>query len=228
MVLPEWLRYVTDVQTIIQWGGVLGVAGIVFVETGLFVGFFLPGDSLLVTAGILAAAGHLDLGLLLGLTTLMAIAGDQVGYGIGRRAGEALYRRPDGRWFRRSHLERAHAFYEKYGAKTIVLARFVPIVRTFAPAVAGAARMRYRRFVTYNVVGGVLWVFSMVLTGYTLGRAVPNIQKYLHWVIALVVFLSVLPGLIEAWRNGRTARRTLPAPPSAEVSPRVSGSPSVE
>ena len=171
MILPEWLRTITDVQAIIQWGGVLGVALVVFVETGLFVGFFLPGDSLLVTAGILAAAGHLDLSLLLGLTALAAIAGDQVGYGIGRRAGEALYRRPDSRWFRRSHLERAHAFYEKYGAKTIVLARFVPIVRTFAPAVAGAALMRYRRFVTYNVVGGLLWVFSMVLTGYTLGRA---------------------------------------------------------
>lgn len=227
MILPEWLRTITDVQAIIQWGGVLGVALVVFVETGLFVGFFLPGDSLLVTAGILAAAGHLDLSLLLSLTALAAIAGDQVGYGIGRRAGEALYRRPDSRWFRRSHLERAHAFYEKYGAKTIVLARFVPIVRTFAPAVAGAALMRYRRFVTYNVVGGLLWVFSMVLTGYTLGRAVPDIQKYLHWVIAIVVFLSILPGIIEAWRNGRAARRALrTAPP--EMPRRVSSSPSVE
>jgi len=227
MVLPEWLRHVTDVQAIIQWGGVLGVALVVFVETGLFVGFFLPGDSLLVTAGILAAAGHLELSLLLGLTSLAAILGDQVGYGIGRRAGEALYRRPDSRWFRRSHLERAHAFYEKYGAKTIVLARFVPIVRTFAPAVAGAAQMRYRRFVTYNVVGGLLWVFSMVLTGYTLGRVVPNVQKYLHGVIAIVVFLSILPGIIEAWRNGRAARRTLRAVPP-EASPRVSSSPSAE
>ncbi|GBC84826.1 putative membrane protein [bacterium HR11] len=227
MILPEWLRTITDVQAIIQWGGVLGVALVVFVETGLFVGFFLPGDSLLVTAGILAAAGHLDLSLLLGLTALAAIAGDQVGYGIGRRAGEALYRRPDSRWFRRSHLERAHAFYEKYGAKTIVLARFVPIVRTFAPAVAGAALMRYRRFVTYNVVGGLLWVFSMVLTGYTLGRAVPDIQKYLHWVIALVVFLSILPGIIEAWRSGRVARRALRTVPP-EVPRRVSSSPSVE
>ncbi len=227
MILPEWLRTITDVQAIIQWGGVLGVALVVFVETGLFVGFFLPGDSLLVTAGILAAAGHLDLSLLLGLTALAAIVGDQVGYGIGRRAGEALYRRPDSRWFRRSHLERAHAFYEKYGAKTIVLARFVPIVRTFAPAVAGAALMRYRRFVTYNVVGGLLWVFSMVLTGYTLGRVVPDIQKYLHWVIALVVFLSILPGIIEAWRNGRAARQPLRTVPP-EVPRRVSSSPSVE
>ncbi len=228
MVLPEWLRLVTDAQAIIQWGGVLGVALVVFVETGLFVGFFLPGDSLLVTAGILAAAGHLDLSLLLGLTALAAVVGDQVGYGIGRRAGETLYRRPDSRWFRRSHLERAHAFYEKYGAKTIVLARFVPIVRTFAPAVAGAARMEYRRFVTYNVVGGFLWVFSMVLTGYTLGSAVPNIQKYLPWVIALVVFLSVLPGIVEAWRTGRAARRTLGTAPPPEVPRRVSSSPSVE
>ncbi|MBP1594959.1 MAG: dedA [Acidobacteria bacterium] len=194
---------VTDVQGLIQWGGMLMVCSVVFVETGLFFGFFLPGDSLLVTAGIFAAMGDLNLSLLLPLVSLCAIAGDQVGYWIGRRAGQALYRREDSFLFRRQHLQRAHDFYEKYGGKTIVLARFVPIVRTFAPAVAGAASMHYRRFVTYNVVGGVLWVWSMLLTGYFLSAAIPNIDRHIHLVIAIVVFLSILPGLIELLRSRR-------------------------
>jgi len=194
---------VTDVQGLIQWGGMLMVCSVVFVETGLFFGFFLPGDSLLVTAGIFAAMGDLNLSLRLTLVSLCAIAGDQVGYWIGRRAGQALYRREDSFLFRRQHLQRAHDFYEKYGGKTIVLARFVPIVRTFAPAVAGAASMRYRRFVTYNVVGGVLWVWSMLLTGYFLSAAIPNIDRHIHLVIAIVVFLSILPGLIELLRSRR-------------------------
>ena len=192
---------VTDVQGLIQWGGTLMVCSVVFVETGLFVGFFLPGDSLLVTAGIFAAMGHLDLALLLPLVSLCAVAGDQVGYWIGRRAGQALYRREDSILFRKQHLRRAHDFYKKYGGKTIVLARFVPIVRTFAPAVAGAASMNYRRFVTYNIVGGVLWVWSMLLTGYFLSAAIPNIDRHIHLVIAIVVFLSILPGLIELLRS---------------------------
>ena len=152
-LLREAFHYLTDVQGLIQWGGTVLVCVIVFTETGLFVGFFLPGDSLLVTAGIFAAAGHLSLSALLGLVALCAVAGDQVGYFIGRKAGQALYRREDSFFFRKQHLVRAHAFYDKYGAKTIVLARFIPIVRTFAPAVAGAASMNYRRFVSYNVVG---------------------------------------------------------------------------
>jgi membrane-associated protein len=192
---------VTDVQGIIQWGGALLVCVIIFAETGLFVGFFLPGDSLLVTAGIFAAAGHLSLSLLLSAVSLCAVAGDQVGYLIGHSAGDALYRRDDSFFFRKKHLARAHDFYERYGGKTIVLARFVPIVRTFAPAVAGAAGMDYRRFVLFNVSGGVLWVWSMVLIGYFLGSAVPGISKHIETVIVIVVVLSVIPGVIEWLRH---------------------------
>jgi membrane-associated protein len=146
------------------------------------------------------------LALLLG-ASLCAIVGDQTGYWIGRKAGQALYRRPDSMLFKRRHLERAHAFYEKYGAKTIVIARFVPIVRTFAPAVAGAAEMNYRTFVTYNIAGGLLWVWSMVLGGFLLGRSVPNIEQHIHIVIVLVVLLSILPGVIEWYRARRRSAR---------------------
>lgn len=200
--MGEWLRWLTDVEALIRWGGLTGIVIIVFVETGLFIGFFLPGDSLLVTAGIMAAAGYLDLRWLIPLTILAAIIGDQVNYAIGYRAGVALMSRYE-RF--RPHLERAHAFYEKHGAKTIVLARFVPIVRTFAPAVAGAARMNYRTFVTYNIVGGIVWVLSTTLTGYFLGRAIPHIDRYLHFVIAVVVLLSVMPILREWFKERRKA-----------------------
>jgi Uncharacterized membrane-associated protein len=151
----------------------------------------------------MAAAGYLDLRWLIPLTILAAIIGDQVNYAIGYRAGVALMSRYE-RF--RPHLERAHAFYEKHGAKTIVLARFVPIVRTFAPAVAGAARMNYRTFVTYNIVGGIIWVLSTTLTGYFLGRAIPHIDRYLHLVIAIVVFLSILP-ILREWRRERRKER---------------------
>jgi membrane-associated protein len=201
--LGEWLRWLTDVEALIRWGGLTGIVTIVFIETGLFIGFFLPGDSLLVTAGIMAAAGYLNLRWLIPLTILAAIIGDQVNYTIGYRAGVALMSRYE-RF--RPHLERAHAFYEKHGAKTIVLARFVPIVRTFAPAVAGAARMNYRTFVTYNIVGGIVWVLSTTLTGYFLGRAIPHIDRYLHLVIAIVVFLSILP-ILREWRRERRKER---------------------
>ncbi|MFA0756853.1 MAG: hypothetical protein YPKNTGVA_002449 [Candidatus Fervidibacter sp.] len=201
--MGEWLRWLTDVEALIRWGGLTGIVTIVFIETGLFIGFFLPGDSLLVTAGIMAAAGYLDLRWLIPLTILAAIIGDQVNYAIGYRAGVALMSRYE-RF--RPHLERAHAFYEKHGAKTIVLARFVPIVRTFAPAVAGAARMNYRTFVTYNIVGGIVWVLSTTLTGYFLGRAIPHIDRYLHLVIAIVVFLSILP-ILREWRRERRKER---------------------
>jgi membrane-associated protein len=204
----DLLRSLHDVRAIIEWGGLTMVATIVFVETGLFVGFFLPGDSLLVTAGILSRTGHLSLLWLVTLVPLCAIVGDQVGYIIGRRAGEALYNRPDGVLFKRAHLQRTHDFYEKYGAKTIVLARFVPIVRTFAPAVAGIAKMDYRTFVTYNIIGGLAWVYSTVLGGYFLASLVPNIDKRLHEVIVVVVIVSLLPGVYEWWshHNSRTVK----------------------
>ena len=199
------LKKVHDVKAIVQWGGLTMISAIVFVETGLFVGFFLPGDSLLVTAGIFARTGHLSLWSLLTIVPVCAIVGDQVGYVIGRKAGDTLYSRPDSLVFKKAHLQRAHDFYEKYGAKTIVLARFVPIVRTFAPAVAGAARMDYKTFVTYNIFGGILWVFSTVLGGYFLASLVPNIEGKIHQVIVVVVILSVLPGVYEYWAHRRAA-----------------------
>jgi membrane-associated protein len=211
------LHTIYDVRGIVQWGGTTLVCIIVFVETGLFVGFFLPGDSLLVTAGVFAGAGHLPILSLLFLVTLCAIVGDQLGYWIGRTAGQALYRREDSLFFRRSHLQRAHDFYEKYGGKTVILARFVPIVRTFCPPVAGAANMPYPRYVTYDIFGGTLWVSSMILGGYFLGRSIPNIDKRIHWVILIVVFLSVLPAVIGVLRGrrGASALPTSSAPPSA-------------
>lgn len=210
----EWLQqafhFITDVQGLVQWGGLLMVCIIIFVETGLFVGFFLPGDSLLVTAGLFAAKGDIDLVLLLVLASLCAVAGDQTGYLIGRKAGSALFKREDSRLFKRKHLLKAHDFYEKYGNKTIVIARFVPIVRTFAPAVAGAAGMNYRHFVTYNIMGGILWVFSMVLGGYIMGKAIPNLDKYIHLVIVVVVFLSILPAIIEIYKARRKPKEAKP------------------
>lgn len=198
-----------DVQGLIQGGGTLLVCVIVFVETGLFVGFFLPGDSLLVTAGVFSAAGVLKIASLAPLVTLCAIAGDQLGYWIGRRAGQALYHRPDSKFFRRRNLERAHNFYEKYGGKTVILARFMPIVRTFCPPVAGAAGMQYRRYLAFDVVGGCCWGGGLVLAGYFLGSIVPNIGQRIHWVIAIVIFLSILPAIIGALRaRSRASSRT--------------------
>src|SRR5579864_978576 len=141
--LKQLLAHLYDVKGLIEWGGPLLVCAIVFVETGMFVGFFLPGDSLLVTAGVFAAIGQLKLSFLLTLVTLCAIAGDQVGYWVGWRAGQGLYKRPDGRLFKRKYLENAHEFFETYGGKTVIMARFVPIIRTFCPPVAGAAKMKY-------------------------------------------------------------------------------------
>jgi membrane-associated protein len=204
--ITNFLHHLLDVRGIIQWGGAAMVCAIVFAETGLFVGFFLPGDSLLVTAGVFAAAGQLKLSWLLGLVTLCAIAGDQLGYLIGYQAGSALYDRPDGRFFKRKYLQRAHDFYEKHGARTIILARFVPIVRTFCPPVAGAAKMSYPRYLAYDIVGGFLWVWGMVLLGYTLGRNIPNIDKRIHYVIAIVIVASLIPAAVSALKARSAAK----------------------
>jgi len=206
--LKELLARLTDVGAIIQWGGIAMVCAIVFVETGMFVGFFLPGDSLLVTAGVFASAGKIELSWLLGLVTLCAIVGDQVGYFIGRRAGKTLFDRPDSRFFKRKHLDRAHAFYQKNGGKTIILARFIPIIRTFCPPVAGAAGMDYRQYLAYDVLGGFLWVWSMVLLGYGLGRNVPNIDRRIHIVILGVIAVSLIPAAYHAWKARREHRDT--------------------
>jgi membrane-associated protein len=190
------------VPELIRLGGLAGIVLVVFAETGLMVGFFLPGDSLLVTAGLFAAKGDFDIVGLNVALMIAAIAGDATGYWIGYRAGQALYSRPNSFLFRREHLVKTHEFYERHGGKTIVIARFMPIFRTFAPVVAGAANMTYRRFAAYNVVGGVGWVASMTLTGYFLGRAVPDLERHIHIVVAVVIFLSLLPGLV-AWLRAR-------------------------
>jgi membrane-associated protein len=208
-----------DVRTLIQHGGILLVCVIVFIETGFFVGFFLPGDSLLVTAGIVAAAGLLNIWILLPLAILCAIVGDQIGYGIGRQAGQALYNRPDSMFFKRRHLERAHEFYEKHGGKTIIIARFMPIVRTFCPPVAGAARMKYAKYLSYDIVGGILWVGSMTLGGYGVGKLMPNLGDKIHYVILAVVFLSLLPGIIGAIRSrgNKSVAQASPGAPNSSL-----------
>ncbi len=186
-----------DVQGLIVWGGYAGIIAVIFAETGLLVGFFLPGDSLLVTAGLLASTGLLDILLLNALLIPAAILGDSLGYAIGKRFGSGLYTRRDSFFFRRSHLQKAREFYARHGGKTIVLARFVPLVRTFAPVVAGAAGMPYRRFLFFNVLGGALWVAGLTSLGFFLGRVVPDLEKNLLLVIACVVFVSFLPALWE-------------------------------
>ena len=182
-----------DPTTLIQWGGVVGIAAIIFVETGLFFGFFLPGDSLLITAGILASTGYLDIRWLIFLSIGGAVLGDQVNYTVGVRLGGRLVGRNE-RF--RSYLKTAEKFYEDHGTKTITLARFVPVIRTFAPAVAGAARMKYSRFVVYNVAGGVMWILTTTLLGYVLGRLIPQIDNYLLLVIAAVVVVSLIPAIL--------------------------------
>jgi membrane-associated protein len=210
----HFLRYLYSpegLRELIRWGGPPLVCLIIFVETGLFVGFFLPGDSLLVTAGIFAGQNVVRLRWLLLPGILCAIVGDQVGYWIGRSAGPALYRREDSLFFRRSHLQRAHEFYEKYGGRAVILARFVPIVRTFCPPVAGAAQMRYSTYLVYDVFGGVAWISSMLLAGYVAGSRIPNISQYLHYIIGVIILLSILPPIIGLLRS----RQTGTAPPGA-------------
>lgn len=218
--MTEFARHILaqlyDVRGMVEWGGTALVCGTIFIETGMFVGFFLPGDSLLVTAGVFAGAGHLKLASLLSLVTLCAIAGDQLGYFIGWRAGQSLYRRPDSRFFKKKHLERAHEFYEQNGGKTIILARFLPIVRTFCPPVAGAAKMNYGRYLIYDIVGGIGWVWSMILLGYTLGRTVPNIDKRIHFIIAGVIVVSFLPAAYHAWKSRGRNSATPVAPAQIE------------
>ena len=213
------LHSIYDVEGIIRTGGPLLVCIIVFIETGFFVGFFLPGDSLLVTAGIFSAAGVIPLKWILFPVMLCAIVGDQIGYWIGRAAGSALYRREDSLFFRRKHLQRAHDFYEKYGGKTIILARFVPIIRTFCPPVAGAAAMPYPRYLIYDIFGGTIWVGTMILGGFFLGRTIPNISQRIHYVILVVIFLSLLPAIISILRARRAEQLSSASPVTTPEKP---------
>jgi len=196
-----FFRQLNHLEDLIRWGGYAVLAAIVFSETGLLVGFFLPGDSLIVTAGLLAARGYLNIWELLVLLSLMAIAGDTVGYHFGKITGPKIFTRDKSILFAKDHLLRARAFYDKYGNKTIVLARFIPIIRTFAPIVAGVARMPYRKFLTYNIFGGIGWVVLMLFIGFFLGRLIPGIDHYLDIVIAVVILLSITPAFVEWWRE---------------------------
>ncbi len=200
-----------DPGDLIRWGGYPALVAVVFLETGAGV-FFLPGDSLLVVAGLYAAKGELSLPLLILLLAPAAILGDAVSYGVGRKAGPLLFSRPRSRLFRPEHLAAAHAYYERHGGKTIVIARFIPILRTFVPVVAGAGSMGYRRFAAFNVVGGILWVASMTLIGFTLGSVIPDIHKHIEKVIVLVVFLSILPAVVGWLRSRGKARAEVPTP----------------
>ena len=204
---PEWMS-----PDALVGAGLLVLLIVVFVESGLLVGFFLPGDSLLFTAGLLINTQDvLPLWLVLVTVPLAAIAGDQVGYLIGRKAGPHIFNRPDSRFFQQEYVDKAYAYFERYGARTIVLARFVPIVRTFAPVVAGVSRMHYRTFVTYNVLGGVLWGAGVVLLGYFLG-GITFVADNVEPIILGIVALSVLPIVLEVLR-ARREHRTGPPPP---------------
>lgn len=187
--------------------GTIGLLLVVFAESGLLIGFFLPGDSLLFTAGVFAAAGKLSLPVILPGVFIAAVAGDQVGYAFGNRAGPALFRRPDSRFFKQAYLDKAQRYFDEHGPRTIVLARFVPIVRTFAPIVAGAGSMRYRTFVTYNVVGGFVWGVGVTSLGFALGEAI-DIDKYLLPVIAVIVACSLVPVALELRRAREEHRST--------------------
>ena len=191
------LPHLPTLEEIVVWGGYIGLFAIIFSETGLLIGFFLPGDSLLVTAGLFAARGQLDIVLLNVLLIIAAVSGDAVGYSIGLRTGHALYNRPQSKLFRRDHLLKTKEFYDKYGGLTIVLARFMPFARTFAPVVAGIAEMKYRRFALFNIAGGSGWVMSMTLLGYFLGMSIPGIEKNIEYVIAIVIILSILPLVLK-------------------------------
>jgi membrane-associated protein len=212
--LGNFLHLITTVEgisDIIRFGGLMLLIVIVFAETGLLVGFFLPGDSLLVTAGFLAATTDvLSIWSVLTALSLAAIVGDSTGYYIGKKAGGALYNRPQSRFFHRERLLTTKAFYEKYGGLTIILARFMPFARTFAPVVAGVAEMDYRKFVTFNILGGVGWVFSMSLLGYFFGQ-IPFVKQHIEKAIILIILLSIAPVAVQAWRS----RRSYARPPTA-------------
>lgn len=220
--LVELFHYIKDllnpkiiIETLLTKGGVFVYAGLIFIifaETGLAAGFFFPGDSLLVVAGLFAATGKLNIFVLLTTLFVAAVVGDAVGYYTGYKMGPRIFSRQKSFFFKPSHLQKAHEFYEKYGGKTIIIARFVPIIRTFAPIVAGAANMSYRKFVVFNVMGGFLWIFSMLLAGYFLGGLVEKafgvkLEDHIEKVVVIVVLLSLMPPIIEWFKSRREKKK---------------------
>ena len=203
----EFFSKLTDVKELVRWAGYPGLAMIVFSETGLLVGVFLPGDSLLVTAGLFAAAGYFNIVALIPLLIVAAILGNSTGYLIGMKGGAALYAREESRFFKKQSLLKTKEFYEHYGPITIIMAQFMPFARTFAPVVAGIAEMKYTRFASFNVIGAIAWIASMLLIGYFLGSTIPNIDKNIQYVVVIVVLLSLLPGIIKYVQIRHSARK---------------------
>lgn len=204
-VLSDFFSKLGNLEELIRWGGLTVLIIIVFAETGLLVGFFLPGDSLLITAGLLAAQGFLDINIMIVTLTVAAIVGDQVGYAFGRKTGPRIFKREKSRFFAKDHLLKANLFYEKYGGRAIIYARFVPFARTFAPIVAGVGKMNYRKFVTYNIFGGALWVVSMSLLGYFFGN-IPFVKKNFEYVIIGVILLSLTPIVVGYFKHRKESK----------------------
>jgi len=203
--LHQLFANLRDLPALIKWAGYFGLTAIVFAETGLLVGFFLPGDSLLVTAGLLSARGLFNVYLLGLLVNIAAAVGNSAGYLIGKHTGPRIFTRDDSLFFNKKHVFRAQEFYAKHGRKAIVLAQFMPIIRTFSPVVAGVGRMPYRQFLTISVFGTILWVWSMLFIGYFLGTYIPGLDKHIEILVLVVVFISILPGIISWYRERRKA-----------------------
>ena len=204
-VITEFFHKLGNLEDLIKWGGLTVLIIIVFAETGLLVGFFLPGDSLLITAGLIAAQGYLDIYVLNVSLIIAAIVGDQVGYLFGRKTGPRIFKREKSRFFAKDHLVKANQFYERYGGKAIIYARFVPFARTFAPIVAGVGMMNYKKFVTFNILGGLLWVLSMTLAGYFFGN-IPFVKKNFEYVIIGVILLSLLPVVLGYLKHKKESK----------------------
>lgn len=196
-----------DLVTIIQAAGYTGLFAIVFAESGLFFGFFLPGDSLLFTAGFLASQDFFNVWALLGITFSAAVLGDSVGYWFGAKVGPKIFRKTDSFFFHKDHLDRANKFYKLHGRKTIILARFMPVIRTFAPIVAGVGKMKYTTFLAYNLVGAGIWAIGLTLVGYFLGSVIPDVDRYLLPIVIGIIVVSLLPGTIHLLKERRAAKR---------------------
>lgn len=192
-----------DLNQIIEIGGLAGIYAIIFAESGLFFGFFLPGDSLLFTAGVFASQGYFSITALVIGSWIFAILGDTVGYSFGAYIGPKLFNKQDSRFFHKEHPEKARAFYAKHGPKAIILARFIPVIRTFVPIIAGVGKMHYRTFLIYNIVGATLAVWGITLAGYFLGRSIPNIDSYIVPIIVIIIVISFIPVIREYFHYKR-------------------------
>lgn len=197
----SFIHFITDPKLLIQTLGLIGVIVIVFLETGVFFGFFFPGDSLLFTAGFLASQGYFSVSVLLVGTFIAAVLGDSFGYAFGKKLGPKVFSKEDSLFFNKKHITTAQDFYIKHGKKTIILARFMPIIRTFAPIVAGIGMMDYKTFLYFNIIGGFLWTWSMILLGFLLGSLIPEPDKYVLPVVLLIIIISALPGIKEAYKH---------------------------